>query len=375
MSEADDRNAEPSGYRVSQARDMGHIPLATALVKALTLAFSLMLVAMRGPALLRSFVALVRGTLQSLPQIASGGITAKPLQNMVIENLLKIFEPLMVVMAGIMASFLVIHQLTSGGSWTPALALPQPSRLMKFWSKFDDESGGSRPPLTHRIIIGLAKPLAAGTGCLGVLMAIRWQWFSTSMVNGDWSVAVLRGEILKARFIIGKSLFMLTIPMILLGLLEMYINRLHWYERLRPSTDQARRELKELEGDPELKNRRKRLAQQIRESGRVEQLVMDTEAVIVGTSMTGLCIQIVRQTNGKLFVGQVLRGSLSARFAEKAAAQGKPWKRDTKLARILVDLAAGGHRVPVELPLALSTTIQSVIVNQKQKQRQKRHSA
>lgn len=358
MSDAEDQNAEPSSYRISQAREMGHIPLAGGLVKALTLAISIGLVAARGSALVHGFIDMLRETLQVLPMVVKSGMGATAVQAMITGHLLRIIEPLMVVVGGVLVSVVSIHQLTTGGSWTPSLALPKPARLLQFWAKFDDESGSSRPPLTHRILLGLAKPAAAAAGCLGVICAIQFQWFSDSLMDGDWSGSIVRNELFRGRSLLGKSLVFLMLPMIALGVLEMILNRGHWYDRLRPSADQARREIRELEGDPELKNRRKRLAQQIRESGRVEQLVSDAVMVVVGTGITGLSIQIVRLPTGKLAVGEVLRGAISARFAEKAAAAGRPWKRDAQLARFLVELSGRG---PVELPTGLASVINSTI--------------
>lgn len=361
MSQSDDRSAEPSGYRISQAREMGHIPLALALVRALALAVSVGLVFATGPRLARESVSMVRGTLQALPEWVSARTSPISIQEVITGHLWKMAEPLLIMTLGVLLSILLLHQLTTGGSWTPSLALPDIGRLMRFWAQFDDETGHAQPPLTHRLILGLAKPTASLAGCLVVILAIGWQWFSPAMINGEWSERTIVAELFRGRSIVGRSLIFMTFPMIGLGVLEFLIHRQHWYERLRPSTEQARRELKELEGDPELKRRRKRLAQEIRESGRIDQLVHDCVLVVIGPSITGLSIQIIRQHDGKLAIGEVVRGSSAARFAEKAAAQGRPWRRHAALARLLVDLTGKTRERPVNISPGLNQTLNDLM--------------
>lgn len=358
MSDAEDRTAEPSAHRIKLAREMGHVPLAPALVRALVLAMSLGLCFARLPALGQGLVVVIQSSWKALPNIAHKSITVIELQWIILNNLAKLAEPLLVVCLGTVVSGLLVHQATTGGSWTPALALPDISRLWAFWAKFDEETGSSHPPLAHRLLLGILRPLAAFSGCAVVLMVMRIRWQDNTLANGTWNRQTLMAHMARGQSSLGMGLIILTIPLVCLGIVEMALARVRWRDRLRPSQDQARQEVRELEGNPDLKKRRQKLARTVRDSGTIERLIADTAVVIVGSSMNGLCVQLVRLKTGRLAVGQAVRGAISAKFAEKAAALGHPWLRDANLARRLAALADPKGVQTVELPTGLAADIQ-----------------
>ncbi|MFM7318978.1 MAG: EscU/YscU/HrcU family type III secretion system export apparatus switch protein [Isosphaeraceae bacterium] len=358
MSDSDNRQAEPSAYRISMARGLGMVPLAPSLVRSVALAFALLLVTLRAKALADGFVQIIREMFRSLPQLVSGEMTGQRLRAMLAGPLLAVAEPLLVVCLGTWVVLLAMHQLTSGGSWTPTLALPNVGRLLKFWSKFDEDSGPSRPPLGHRLALAVARPLAAFAGCIAVASLLVWSWDHSAMNDGVWSRELLERELAAGRGIMARSLALLVLPLVFLGLMEWFLAKRYWLDRLRQSSDEARREIRELEGDPELKNRRRKLAGTIREQGKIEKLLPATEMVVVGTAMTGLSVQILRLPDGRLAAGEVLRGSIAARFAERCAAIGKPWLRDSQLSNQLTRLVESGEdRAPRPLPDDVTTKI------------------
>lgn len=358
MSEAEDRTAEPSAHRIKLAREMGHVPLAPALVRALVLAVALGLCFARLPALGRGLVGVIQTSWKTLPLIVLKPMSVKGLQWIILNNLAALAEPVLVICLGTVVAGLVLHQATTGGSWTPTLAMPDVSRLWAFWAKFDEDAGSSKPPLGHRLLLGVLRPLAAFSGCGVVLMVLRIRWLDNTLANGTWNRETLLTHMARGQSSLGVGLIILTIPLICLGAVEMALARVRWRDRLRPSQDQARQEVRELEGNPDLKKRRQRLARTVRDSGTIERLLADTAVVIVGSSMNGLCVQLVRLKTGRLAVGQAVRGAISAKFAEKAAAQGRPWLRDAKLARRLAALADPKGVQTVELPVVIAADIQ-----------------
>lgn len=358
MSDAEDRTAEPSAHRIKLAREMGHVPLAPALVRAVVLAISLGLCFARIPALGRGLIMVIQQTWKSLPIVVAKGLNPSELRQIILANIAAVAEPLLVICLGTVVAGLVLHQAVTGGSWTPMLAMPDASRLMAFWAKFDEDAGSSKPPLAHRLFLGVLRPLAAFTGCTIVVMVLRIRWLDNTLSSGTWNRETLVTHLSRGQSSLGLGLIILTAPLICLGAVEMALGRVRWRDRLRPSQDQARQEVRELEGNPDLKKRRQKLARTVRDSGTIERLLADTAVVIVGTSMSGLCVQLVRLKTGRLAVGQALRGTISAKFAEKAAAQGRPWLRDAKLARRLAALADPKGVQTVELPTVIAADVQ-----------------
>ena len=361
MSDQGENTAEPSAHRQKLAREMGYVPLAPALVRALVLAISLVLAFVRGPAMAKSLVEIIQKTWSDLPAMAQKGITGKELQSVIMHDIIALAEPLLVICLGAVLAALLIHQVVTGGSWSPALAMPKVDRLWAFWAKFDDESGSSKPPLSHRLFLGVLRPLAALGGCVVVLMVLQWRWADEALSAGTWSRTVVIDHIQNGREELGLGLFILTVPLIFLGMVEMFLGRIFWIDRLRPSADQARQEVRELEGDPDLKRQRNKMVKTIRDHGAVERLISETAVVIVGTDMKGLSVQLVRLKTGRLAVGQVVRGVISAAYAEKASAQGRPWLRDSKLARRLASLADPKGLASNELPSVIAADIERQI--------------
>jgi flagellar biosynthesis protein FlhB len=358
MSDQQENTAEPSAHRQKLAREMGYVPLAPALVRALVLAISLILAFARGPSLAKGIVEIIRKTWSGLPALAQKGLTARELQSVIRSDIISLGEPLLVVCLGTTLAALMIHQAATGGSWSPSLAMPKVDRLWAFWAKFDDESGSSRPPLSHRLFLGVFRPLAALAGCGVVLAVLQWRWADEALEAGTWSRSVVVDHMQNGREELGLGLFILTVPLICLGVVEMILGRIFWIDRLRPSADQARQEVRELEGDPDLKRRRNSMVKTIRNHGTVERLISETAVVIVGTDMKGLSVQVVRLKSGRLAVGQAVRGAISAAYAEKASAQGRPWLKDSKLARRLASMADPKSLNSIELPSAISSDIE-----------------
>ncbi len=357
MSDEEDRTSDPSPRRIQMAREMGFLPMAHALVQAAALFASIGLVYFRGPALANALHGSIDETWARLPEIAHGTITARSLRGMVLDSFMPVLEPLLTICCGTLVIMLVVHQATTGGSWTPALALPNFDRLMKS-SLFADEGGSSnKPPIAHRILLGILRPLAIFAGCALVVLVLRSRW-SPVPTSDDHSHDALRGVLQHGRVSLGLGLATLTLPLICLGAVEYALNRVHWFDRLRPSSDEARRETREIEGDVESKRRRQKLVRQIRQTAAIDALVADTAAVVVGTGFSGLSVQLVRGRNGRLAVGQVIRGSMAASYAEKASAKGRPWIRDGKLAARLAGLSGKPHDPPGELPVVLDLEIQ-----------------
>lgn len=364
MSDEEDRTSDPSPRRIQMAREMGFLPIAFILVQATGLIVSIGLVYMRGPALAHGLHLAITETWAKLPELARGQTTPRAVRAMVFETIYPLIEPLLSITLGTIAIMAGVHQITTGGSWTPTLAMPNFGRIWKL-SIFSEEGSASRkPPMSHRLLLGVLRPLAVCAGCFMVIMLLRSRWAAPQADEG--TQATLRSLVMHGRVSIGMGLTMLTIPLIFLGAVEYLLARVHWIDQLRPSSDQARREMRESEGDGEWKRKRQKLVRRIRQTSTIEALVAETAVVVVGTGFSGLSVQLVRSGAGRLAVGQVVRGTIAAAYAEKAASQGKPWLRDGKLAARLAGLAGKPNQPPAELPAVLDLEIQRRITRDRQ---------
>lgn len=356
MADDEDRASAPSPRRIQMAREMGVLPMAATFVQAAGLISAIALVYFRGPALAAGLHASIDSTWRKLPELARGPMTAQGVRELAFNLAVPVAEPVLTVSLGSLAIMLIVHQWATGGAWTPTLALPNIGRLWKTTLFADEDATSNKPPITHRIVLGMLRPLAIFAGCGLLIVVLRSRW-STVPPSDEANHATLISVLRHGRVSLGLGLALLSVPLILLGLLEYVSNRICWFDRLRPTSDQARRELREIEGDTQWKSKRQKLVRRIREASTIETMARQAAMVVVGTGFSGLSVQLVRGPGGRLAVGQVLRGSISASFAEKAAAQGVPWVRDGKLAARLAGMAGKPGAPPAELPAVLAADI------------------
>jgi flagellar biosynthesis protein FlhB len=358
MSDQEDVSNAPSPRRIQAARESGLIPTAPALVQAAGLIAFLALTYVRGPALARALKNLIATTWARLPDVAAKEVATNSIRREVWDAFSAVAEPTLTICLGTFVTIVVVHQLFSGGSWTPSLALPNPQRLLAFWSRFDDDAPSRKPPLGHRLLLGIMRPTSAVVGVSLVVMVLRSRWAIPPNAQDTWSGSTLIENLTEGRVSIGLGLGLLTLPLIVLGALECALHRIHWFDKLRPTDEQARREAREMDGDPELKKRRLALVRKIRDQAKIEGLLAGTAGVVVGSGFTGLCVRLIRSKDGRLAIGDVLRGPVSARFAEAAAARGLPWCRDAKLASRLAGIAGHRNDTKSELPAVLSEDLE-----------------
>lgn len=133
-----------------------------------------------------------------------------------------------------------------------------------------------------------------------------------------------------------------------LGAIDLLVTRRSWFDRLKMSKDEIKREYKESEGDPQLKAQRERAHHELLAQATIGQVKTASVVVVNPTHLA----TALRYDEGEGDEAPVVvangEGDLAKRIVEAAHAYGVPVVRDVPLARALAELEIG-EQIPEAL--------------------------
>ena len=143
--------------------------------------------------------------------------------------------------------------------------------------------------------------------------------------------------------------FLWTVGMVFVGIagLDYFFQRFQWKKKLKMSKDEVKREYKESEGDPHIKQERKQIHHEIINQD-TEKAVGNADAVVVNPTHYAVCVEYKK---GKMAAPKVTaKGQelLAKRIIKLAKKRDVPIVRDRRLARALFEVDVDSH-VPREL--------------------------
>jgi FlhB-like protein len=138
--------------------------------------------------------------------------------------------------------------------------------------------------------------------------------------------------------------------------LDLAITHWRFREKLKMTKKEAKRELKEDEGDPMLKGRRKKRARELAK-GRLAVEVPRADAVIVNPTHIAVAIRYRKDEGHAPRVIARGKGELAERIRELARAHGVPIVEDIALARLLYKRVKVGRAIPAETYRAVAAIL------------------
>jgi len=325
MDDQENRTEQPSGRRLTKAREEGSVAVGRdlSMVAAMSgAAFGLWMLA----ASFRAGVqGLITGSLRTLPETpfrAIPALAAGPAG--------AVAGCCLLAAAGAVAATLT---QTQGGFW-PHLALPDLTRVV---------SGARLGRLFKREFLA-----DLGMNVVKVL-ALAW---------GAWSA--VRDDVLALPRLLGASapeqmartfelvrkagVRVLAIALLLAGV-DLALQRLRFTKRLRMTKQELKRESREEEGDPLVRGRRKKRHREIsRGLARVE--VPRADALVVNPTHVAVAIRYRRDEGRAPRVTAKGKGALAEYMRELARENTVPIVQDVPLARLLYRKVKVGREVP-----------------------------
>lgn len=323
-----------SPRRRREARQEGNLAKSTDLTAALMLLAGVLLLYFLGTRLM----AALTGTLQTmlLSSHASNPTRADDLHAMFLYTghvLAASLLPMLLVLAsvGIFASIGQVGLLLTG------------KPIMPRFSKINPLSGVKRlfdARAAMRLVMSLGKLIIISAVAIIII------------VNDMDKIAVLPAMAVKPAFVLMADMafwlgIKLAVLLVVLALLDFAFQKFQHEKDLRMTKQEVREELKQMDGDPMMKQRRARVARQLAMQ-RMAQSVPKADVII--TNPTHISIALQYDADSMRAPKVIAKGAdlMAMRIRQIAAANGIPLVERKPLARALYASAEVGDEVPEE---------------------------
>lgn len=328
-----EKTEEPSPRRLRQAREKGDIPLSVALVQSGALIAAIAVLPGAAQWIAKSMIVLI--------QRATRGELNDP--RLLVGSVLWLALPITAASA---VGALAVGIAQTGGVFVPSKWVPKLENL-------DPVEGFKRLFQLDRVYQVLRALVAASFV----------SWLSIDLMLGETkSIAHTVGAPELAMMLAGtlsqKVLWLGTMVSTGLALIDVLVTRKLWLKRNRMSKDEVKREHKESEGDPELKQERKRAHQEMLNHAAVLS-VKDANVVVVNPTHLASALRYKEDEDEAPLVVAQGQGELARQIVEAARAYGIPVVRDIPVARALRELEVG-DQIPEELYEAVAEILKEL---------------
>ena len=329
-----DKTEEPTAQRLSKAREEGQIARSQELAPAAMMVMATLFFTMMGQYLFNSMGNLFKSQLQFDRKITDKAELLPAIFGSAIVDGFVIVLPLIAIMAVIAA---LSTTLSGGFIFSPKLALPN-------FGKLNPMSGLKRMFGTDALIqLGksVAKFLVVGAILLVSVMNNLNDLTNISQMDLGQAVKV-------AGTIIVDSCFWLSLGLVLVALVDVPLQRHQLNEKLKMTKQEVKDEMKNSEGNPEVKGQIRRRQREIL-NNKMMTKVKDADVVI--TNPTHFAVALSYDPNGDGAPILVAKGDdgLAARIREEATKHGVYIFEAPMLARALYFTTKLDHPIPEAL--------------------------
>jgi flagellar biosynthetic protein FlhB len=342
MSDQGQKSEQPTQHRLVKARREGQFPVSKDLISTVQLALGLALLLEGGQSLGRALGEMMTALLKQAFSPAE----------LTVHELTRLFgiilQQPMVLLAeagAVLFGATLFAQLASTGFGLAGKQLvPKMSRL---------EIGGrlARMPADN-----MTSTLRAAL-LLPVIAYLLYQEIRSRLVSlSNLSVTNLGAALAQAREMIGQLLWRITFVLIVLGAVDYVRRRRQHRQRLRMTKHEVRQEAKEMEGNPQMKLRIRRLQ---RDAARRNMLKALPQATGIIVNPTHYAVALHYELNSRTVPTVVAKGKnyLARLIREKAVGYGIPVIENQALAQALYKSVDVGQEIPPHLYRAVAEVL------------------
>lgn len=337
--EAGDKTEQPTPRRREEAREEGQVARSTDLTAAVSLLAGILLLKFLGPGMMQTLLEVTRA-VGSPPDVTATGLLPW------IKGVgVAIFSMILPFLGLLMAITIAATVAQSGIVLTWKKLSLKPDRL-------NPVSGVKRifsPESVMRLIVGLFK--------VGLLTAIAWYTVKgriTEILAGGGShpggIYVLAGTLLF------ELALKMGLVLLVLGLADYLFQRWRLEKQLRMTKQEVRDELKRMEGDPLLKQRRRQMQSRLAMQ-RVNAEVPRADVVV--TNPTEYAVALRYDEESMRAPRLVAKGQdlVAARIRQLAQQHGVPIVQRPPLARGLYATVDVGQEIPPQFYRAVAEVL------------------
>jgi flagellar biosynthetic protein FlhB len=337
----DQRVHPPTPRRVEEFRKRGEIALSRDLTSALALGAGAVALALGAPGAAAQITNFTVGALRSLEH--GSAVAPRAIVSLAGEVIVACAAPVAVA-ATVAVGVAGLLQL----GWPPALRglKMEIGRVLGFSSLGQIVS---LRQLGFRTLLALAKLGAVGAVAAAVVAA-EWRRFLAAPVL---SATALGARLAGA---IGRVAAAAIGALVVLGALEYLKARRDLAARMRMTTEELRREAREMDGDPHVKRRRRQRMRELAKR-RLTAAVASADTVIVNPTHYAVAIRYrAEEAQAPRVVAKGVDAE-AARIRELARQHGVPVVSEPPLCRLIYKLVPEGRQIPAELYKAVAEVL------------------
>jgi len=332
----DQRTEAASERQRERAFHEGRVPLGRDAVLVASLGAAAVVTVASGAAF--------RDVLTALVRASAAGVGRPEFRSLPVDLGRALGQTVLVVAAAAAAAVAATVAQTRGGLW-PQLALPDFTRLAK---------GERLRRLFGRAFLldlALAAVKAVAVGSAAAL-ALRDAFLTLpQLLTADPSRQL--GSLFGA---LGGAAGRVLLAMAVVAGLDVAVTRFRFFEGLKMTRDEVRRERKEDEGDPLIRARRRRRHRELAK-GRAQREVPRADALVVNPVHVAVAIRYRKDEGSAPRVTAKGKGALAATMRDLARANGVPIVEDVPLARLLYKRVKVGGTIPAETYRAVAAVL------------------
>ena len=346
---ADDTGGEKtlpaSEQKKSKARNEGNVAKSQDLSSAVTLAAALLAMVVMGQSIMETLVSSGRYFLGNLNEFM---IDKVPMQLVAIEALRLVGICVLPIMATMLVVGIALNLAQVGILFTTKPLVPKLDKL--------NVITGFKRFVSPRTFVELVKSMAK----LAIVGTIFFHTFRSRSPEFVTLMHMAPATALSAAagFIVAIW-WRIALSMVVLGLFDLAFQRWQHGRDLRMSHQEAKKEMKEMEGDPQIKRRVRQLQRQMA----MQRMMADVpEADVIITNPTHYAVALRYDMDGMQAPVVIAKGArlLAQRIRDIGAEHNVPTVQKPELARTLYRTLEVGDAIPENLFLAVAEVLSFV---------------
>jgi flagellar biosynthetic protein FlhB len=313
-----EKTEAPTPRRLEKAREEGEVPVSKDLASAAALAGATVGAAMMGPDAARAMMAAIVALFERPHAVDPALMT---------EALWPVIRSAFLLLLGIAAFALV---LGTGTTLAQTRLLVSAKRIAPKLSRLSPLAGAKRL-VSPENLMEFLKSLAKLSVLIAAAVAVLWDAPSRLVHAAEWAPPTLLAVVVADAF---RLLLALLAALAVIGVLDVAWTRYRHAQRLRMSRQDIREELKQSEGDPEIRARLRRIRA---ERARSRMLAAVPQATVVITNPTHYAVALAYDRDSSAAPKVVAKGvdHLAARIRAAAEEHRIPIVANPPLARAL----------------------------------------
>ncbi|HEY1098324.1 MAG TPA: EscU/YscU/HrcU family type III secretion system export apparatus switch protein [Myxococcota bacterium] len=345
-SSAEDKTEDPSDRRLDDARREGKTALSKEGVSAATLLAGAALVVLTVPGVIANEVRIVQSLGSSIAMAADPvlGALTTPWYRAIVDAF-SAGAPLLLVVVGTMAAGVLSGVAQTGGGFWPNLIEPDPSKLVNV--------SAVTKALTKDGLVdtGMSMARAAAVG-IAACMALfdRLDELVGTLRAPTTTSLLMTADLLQTVAVRGAAV------LVVLGIIDVVLTRRRFFDKMKMTKEELKKEAKEDEGDPHIKGARKRRHRELRR-GAIRKEVPRADAIVVNPTHIAVAIRYRKDRDRAPRVIAKGKGAKADAIRALAGEHDIPIVKDIPLARLLHSRVKIGREVPAETYRAVAAVL------------------